>query len=186
MDLQRNCLENKNKVLDVEVYMKDNREEVRVMPSLFVLWGNVILIIALYGVLAFMYFNPFSRKQMLENWFLHCGMLAFTGGLPTILLIICFVQGLFSVVTIDATGVRRALLGKFRKRQMTWAEVVEIRVFPRVTPYILFTNKDLSDENLFPKNLIAHKNIIAVEMRKKVIDAIERFTDKEIVGIPKD
>ena len=173
--------------------MKDNREEVRVMPSLFVVWGVLFALVSGYGVFIFIHVYPDSRAQIISSivsfdiYALAYYIFAFViGGLPTILLIMCFVQGLFSVVTIDAVGVRRSLFGKFCKREMTWEEVVEIRFFPRVTPYILFTNKDLSNENLFPKNVIAHKNIIAVEMRKKVIDAIERFTDKEIVGMPKD
>lgn len=164
--------------------MKDNKDEVRVMPSLFVLCGVLITVVLAYSVSIFVNVYSVAREQMLEGLIVYCCFMFITGGLPTILLIMCFVQGLFSVVTIDATGVRRALFGKFRKRQMTWEEVVEIRFFPRVTPYILFTNKDLSNENLFSKNVIAHKNIIAVEMRKKVMDAIERFTDKQIVGLP--
>ena len=166
--------------------MREIKEETRIMPSLVALVGTLSASIMGYSVTIFLNVYSVAREQLLESLFLYCVIMFIMGGLPTILLIMGFVQGMFSVVTIDAVGVRRSLFGKFCKREIIWEEVVEIRFFPRVTPYILFTNKDLSDENLFPKNLIAHKNIIAVEMRKKVIDAIERFTDKEIVGIPKD
>ena len=94
-------------------------------------------------------------------------------------------RGIYSVVTIDEKGIRRALFGIFCKVSISWDELNEMKCFNRVVDQI-FCSKEITLEELTFNEVIKKRRLIQIPASPKVLAVVRQYTDKEIIGIPED
>lgn len=158
------------------------KKSVKVIPSMFMLIGVMCAIVIGLGLLIFFYTYPPARPTELYDHLLTCFA---TGILPVLIIILAIPRGIFSVVTISESGVKRASFGVLCKREIKWDEMSEMRYYPRIMPFV-FLCKTGTLEGVYYDDIIKRKDVIQVTLTKKVYNAITQFTDKEIMGLSDD
>ena len=170
--------------------MKKKRKSIKTVPSWFLLIGEGVAVAAGFGFLIFLYTYPPSVEALLAADLKHfiidvfgtvvLGILSVSG------LVIMIRQGIFSLVTIDEKGMRRALFGVFCKLNISWDELKEMKCFSRVI-FQLFCSKDIELKPLqFDEAAKKRHSLIQLPLSPKVLAVVRLYTDIEIIGIPED
>lgn len=167
--------------------MKKKRKSIKTVPSWFLLIGEGVAVAAGFGFLIFLYTYPPSVEALLAADLKHfiidvfgtvvLGILSVSG------LVIMIRQGIFSLVTIDEKGMRRALFGVFCKLNISWDELKEMKCFNRGITGQIFCGKDASLKDMeFERALKCH-GLIQIPATPKILAIVRLNTDTEIVGI---
>lgn len=161
----------------------------KTVPSLFIMIGTIITILICFSLLGFIYGYPILREQLLYNdvkcIIINIGCVFSCGVLPLIIIIDAIHRGIYSVVTIDEKGMRRALFGVFRKVSISWDELKEMKCFYRVVGQI-FCSKDISLKELTFNQITMKSKLIQIPASPKVLAVVRQYTDKEIIGLPEE
>jgi len=90
----------------------------------------------------------------------------------------------FSVFEISEKGVKTSLFKIFRKREISWDEMYEIRCYGMITQWLFFSKTNLEDMHY--NDIIKRKDVLQIQCSKEIIDLIRTYTDKEIVNLSKE
>lgn len=162
--------------------MKEDNKPIRILASPFVLVGIIFMIILGGGIFIFIYSYPVARNQLTPLTHFIC--ITFSGIFPILAVIDVARRGFLSVLTIDNSGLKISVLGIFRVSKIAWDEIFEIRYYERVRPFLLFSKCSL--EGMSYNQIVKRKDVIQVELTKKVYRATKCFTDKPIVNLAED
>ncbi len=163
--------------------MKKEKQSVKIIPSPFILFGLIFMVVMCFGILIFIYSYPVARNQL--NLLHHIACIFFSAILP-ILAIICMIyRGFLSVITIDNSGLKISVLGIFRTKKIAWEEMSEICYYERLRPFVFFS-KTGSIQGMYYDQIIKKKDAIQVELTPKVYRAIKRFTKQPILNLTED
>lgn len=167
---------------------KKVKKSIKTVPSWFLVIGISIGICMTVGFIIFLYAFPGGDNLMtagdIKSVIANIIAILIGGILPIILIIICIRRGLYSLVTIDQKGIRRALFGIFCKVSISWEELCEMKCFYIMIPQMFCSKESLRD--LSRDEVIKKRGIIQVPPSAKVLAVIRQYTDKEIIGIPEE
>ncbi len=145
----------------------------------------IVSIIAAFGLCGFYVLSlnvDGGRKAFLGNipllilWTLTtCGM--------SIALVLVGSKRIFSIITIDETGVSRAFLGIFWKLQISWDEMAEICYKEHGWAFLFFSKTQNISELTYNK-AIAVKDAIQISFSQRRYAVIEQYLLQPIVGMP--
>lgn len=162
--------------------MKKEHKKLKIIASPFVLVGIIFMIILCGGILIFIYSYPVARNQLTPLTHFIC--ITFSALFPILAVIDVAYRGFLSVITIDNFGLKISVLSIFRVAKISWDEIYEIRYYERVRPFLFFSKYCLEDMPY--NNIVKRKDVIQVELTKKVFQAIKSFTNKSIVNLTED
>ncbi len=163
--------------------MKKEKQSIKIIPSPFILFGIIFMVIMCCGILLIIYANPVARDQL--NLLQHIACIFFSAILPIIAIICMIYRGFLSVITIDNSGLKISVLGIFRTKKIAWEEMSEICYYERLRPFVFFS-KTGSIQGMYYDQIIKKKDAIQVELTPKVYQAIKRFTKQPILNLTED
>ncbi|MDE6201766.1 MAG: hypothetical protein K2M47_07850 [Clostridiales bacterium] len=158
------------------------RRKIRIFCSPTIVVCTVLAMIALCGLYIFTIvvtdgkiFTPDSIPQALLWTFGSWGM--------SILLIITGARRVYSIITIDETGVSRSFLGVFCKLHISWDEMAEATYMSHLIPFLFFSKtKKLSTMSY--NEAIAVKDAIQITLSKRRYAVIAQYLKQPIVNLP--
>ncbi len=162
--------------------MKKRMKSIKTLPSWFIVIGTAFVVCLSLGMFLFCCLYESSDTISGLAW---CGAVITLLILPMILVIGMIHRGIYSVVTIDEKGMRRALFGVFRKVSISWDELKEMKCFYRVVGQI-FCSKDIALKELTFNQITMKSKLIQIPASPKVLAVVRQYTDKEIIGLPED
>jgi len=93
----------------------------------------------------------------------------------------------FTFCTLSETGVKRALFGKFRKKELKWEEIVEIKVISFISREaygsVVFSKIPLDDYH-YSNVSKTNKHTIHIPFSSKLIREIRKYTNQPITNLP--
>ena len=160
---------------------------VKFYKSPFMIIGLIFMLIVMYGLLSFEIVSIIIfenvRKQYAESPFLFLFFVVFLFVIPTILFIFLMPRG-FTKIVINKNGIETSLCKVFYKQKIAWSEVEEIRFGWRICFWVYLSKKKGEFENTDYEKLVKNRNVLQIELRKKVYKAILHYCDRPIEGIP--
>lgn len=162
--------------------VKNNRTKFYASP--FIMIGLIIMLLLMFGIwiLVFIVFmqggneattkEEISRGLIIVSIYVAISLLGFA--------LTCH-KG-FTVYELTDKGIKTSLFKVFKKKELLWDEIFEIR-------YIIFLNhwifiSDVSLEGMNYQQIIKLKGVIQIESNKKVIDCIKQYSDRQIINLP--
>jgi hypothetical protein len=164
--------------------MKVKNNQTKFYASPFIMIGLIIMLLLMFGIwtLVFIVFvkggneattnEEISRGFIIVSIYFAISLLGFA--------LTCH-KG-FTVYQLTNDGIRTSLFRIFKRKELMWDEVFEIR-------HIIFLNhwifiSDVSLEGMNYQQIIKLKNVIQIESNKKLIDSIRQYSDKQIINLP--
>ena len=164
--------------------MKVKNNKTKFYASPFIMIGLIIMLLLMFGIwaLVFIVFLQGGNEVTTE--------VDITRVLMGVSIIVVFtIMGFvltchkgFTVYEITDKGIKTSLFKVFKRKELMWDEIFEIR-------YIIFLNhwifiSDVSLEGMSYQQIIKLKGAIQIESNKKLIDAIKQHSDKQITNLP--
>jgi len=152
----------------------------RFLTSPFWLGGFSFIILLLYFLYILVFF--ISPKENLERstYFTIITMKIMFGILPTLMLIL-FSNHCFSIITIDQSGIHKALFKYFLKKDYRWEDIKELRIFNRVDSWLFIGKVPMVGLDYY--KLIKHKKIMQMSFRPSILKAIRQYSDMKIENL---
>lgn len=161
----------------MEDYMKPMKTKFLATP--FYLFGMMFLIsISVFVLLLEFVINPIRRNGGASETTIIL-IILFVGVVPFLLFILSF-NKCFSVITIDKTGIHRALFKRFLKKDFLWNEIVQMGVVCYVEKW-LFIGKTVLDGMSYHQ-LLKNKEVMQVTFSPARYKAIRLYSDMKIQG----
>ena len=158
------------------------KKKYKFLTSLTMLVGISFGMLMSYSIFVFVicYNQAYPQDMSTGVWI---GYVFCTVILPTI---IPFTNGnrFLTVVILDEKGVTQKLFGFIKLRAITWEELLEIRLAMYMGSWIFFSKRPIN--NMFYDDIVKRKDVIQIGYSPKLIDAIRKYTDKEIFGYDDD
>ena len=167
------------KLKEEVIFVKNKKIKTKFMESAFLGFGLTFLLLGAYSCIFFVYFIV---PKSLETVTIFSKLIMFfmLGVLPTLNWIFLIHRG-FSIVEINENYIRKSLFRIFHKRTIYWDEIKEIRVINRVTNWIFFGKLDIRDISF--NKLVAHKDVIRLELSENVLKVVRMYCNQEITGL---
>ncbi len=89
------------------------------------------------------------------------------------------------MVRIDESGIKRLIFGFIKSTEMKWDNIAEIRYYERGIPFI-FVSKTLSLENKIYDYIIKQKDVLQIQLNKKVYNALMKYIQQPIIGLTEE
>lgn len=169
--------------------MKVKNNQTKFYASPFIMIGLIIMIILSISFWLFTLYYPFVEGRIIDNIDVIVSEKAIlliisifgAGIFPFIGFILTCHKG-FTLYQLTNDGIRTSLFRIFKRKELMWDEVFEIR-------HIIFLNhwifiSDVSLEGMNYQQIIKLKNVIQIESNKKLIDSIRQYSDKQIINLP--
>ena len=167
------------------------KKNFKCFASPFIMIGLVIMIVLAIAIWIFTLFFPFTNGRFIDDipkfldqvGFILIVPIIFAGVLPVLGFGLSCYKG-FSVLEISEIGVKKSLFKIFRKTEIKWDEMREIRCYGMVRRWIFFSKTCL--ENMSYNMIIKRKDTLQIEYSEKIVELIHSFTDKEIINLPNE
>ena len=151
-------------------------------PFIMFLWIILLLVMLALWITVFIAFlqggNDVTSKEEMRTVFMVVSLVFLLGSIT--FFGTCH-KG-FSVFEISEKGVKKSLFKVFRKTEISWDEMYEIRCYGMIDIWIFFSKTCL--EGMLYNNIIKRQDILQIEYSKEIVELIRSFTDKEIINLP--
>ena len=160
------------------------QRKIRLLSSPVIAVSIIVMILFMFGIYTFSLCCKggqeafFGDVPLLIIWTLiTCGM--------SILTFLMGARRVFSIITIDETGISRSFLGVFYKLHISWNEMAEVCYKNNVIPWLFFSKTKKLSELTYNK-AIGVKDAIQISLvSKKRYQFIKQYLQQSIVGIPR-
>lgn len=161
---------------------KKEKESITFLSSSFMFVGVIFTFSCGVGIGLFtLLFEPCRTQLDTISW---C-IVGFACGVLQIFLIIVSSRRGLSVVRIDESGIKRLIFGFIKSTEMKWDNIAEIRYYERGIPFI-FVSKTLSLENKIYDYIIKQKDVLQIQLNKKVYNALMKYIQQPIIGLTEE
>lgn len=158
---------------------KKNTNSVSILPSsifLFIIIITLLMAIAL-GLFILLY-EPCRSQLDTLSW---C-IVGFCNGFCPLLVIVAGARRGLSVIKIDENGIKLKIFGFIKFLEMKWDSIAEIRYYERFVPFI-FISKTKNLEAKTYDYIIRQKDVIQLQLTKKVYDVLKKYAKQPIIGL---
>lgn len=160
------------------------KKKTRFFASPFIMIGLIIMLLLIFGIWA-LFFTVYLQGGNNVNSKEEVQSLLIVVSIVVAISLVTFAgtchKG-FSVFEISKKGVKKSLFKIFKKTEISWEEMHEIRCYDMISVWIFFSKTSL--EGLPYNDIIKHKDVLQIEYSKQLIELIRSFTDKEIINLP--
>jgi hypothetical protein len=152
------------------------KEKNKFYASLFLGYGYTLLVILGLTFLAIIIFViPTSFEN--ENLRVQISFLFMLGVLP-ITLWICLIHRGFTLIEINEEGVKTSLFYFFKRKIVTWDEIIDTKVVYNYGVWLFVSTIDL--KGLPYRKLVSNKNIIVIQLDNHVLSLYNQYAKKKI------
>ena len=154
-----------------------------IYASKFIMSGLIFMLVLGSGLFIFIIlYDKFVNPQL--SVALWIALILMMIVVPIIAFILSANRG-FLRIEIDEKGIKTSLFHFFRKRDFLWEDLKEIACYSMIYPFIIFSKSEIPDYMPYSK-VIRRKDVITVQLNRKLYKAILRFTDKPISYLSED
>ena len=158
------------------------KRKIRILCSPTIAIWSILMMIILCGFYVLSLVDSDGREVMFERIPFFIFWTLFVWGL-SIALIITGARRIFSIITIDETGVSRSFLSIFYKLHISWEEMAEIWYVENLLPFLFFSKTKKVSEMTYNK-AIAVKDAVQISFSKRRYKFIAQYMKQPIVGLP--
>lgn len=162
--------------------MRNEKETVTILPFPFMVVGTLFAFCLGVGIGLFTLLYEPCRNQL--N-ILHWCIIGFACGICPILLILVSSRRGLSVIKMDENGIRRLVFGFIKSIEMKWDDIAEIRYFERFMPFLILS-KTITLEGKPYDKVVKRKDVIQIQLSKKVYDTIIKYIKQPIIGLTEE
>lgn len=168
------------------------KRKTKFFASPFIIFGLIFMLILMLGFWIFILFFPKADGRVIDDipkFINEMGfgliiLMIFLAGICPILGFILTAHKGFSVFEISKKGVKRSLFRIFRKTEIRWDEMEEIRYYGMIQAWFFFSKTCL--EGMPYNDIIKRKDVLQLEYSNHMVELIRSFTEKEIVNLPQE
>lgn len=102
--------------------------------------------------------------------------------MPIVMLMVC-ARRMFSIITIDETGISRSFLGIFFKLHIPWDGIAEVYCFTALAIFIKFS-KDRKLSTMKYDKMRGYKNAIEFTLSRRRYAVVAQYLQQPIVNMP--
>ena len=128
----------------------------------FLMFGMIMMCILSYGLFLFIAIFPLFRPLLKS---------------PIECIVTCF----FTKIAINEEGIESSVF--FRKKKMAWEDIKEMGCNWLICNWLYISTKEGELAKVTYGKLYKNKNIMQIELSKKVYKAIKHYYDKPILGM---
>jgi len=162
--------------------LNDTKKNSKVIASPFLAFGYVFYLVIAFGVWSFVLTEYLRLGDSIQ---MRIVLISFSSVAALALLtVILLTPRAFAIIEISEKGIKRSLFAVFKKRELLWEEIVEIRAFWQVGVW-LFASKSCL-ENINYNKLIKHKDAIQITFSAKALKAIRKYYTTPIINLSEE
>lgn len=162
--------------------MKKNKNKYKFYTSLPLMLGILFGIALAFALFLFITIYEPMRVQFLDNPLYIVVSVIFLVILPIASFILTAPRFLVLLV-IDKDGIKSSLFHYFKRKEILWEDVKEVRYYSRIYPFLMVSMNG-TIEGMEYEEIIKRKDIFQVSLEKKVLEAFNAFCPLEIIGLP--
>ncbi|MDE7405871.1 MAG: hypothetical protein K2M89_03235 [Clostridiales bacterium] len=157
------------------------RRKIRIVCSPTIMISTVLAMVVLCGLHIFTV--VITDGELFAPHLIAYGILwTFCSWGISILLIIFGARRIYSIITIDETGVSRSFLGVFCKLRISWDEMAEATYMLHLIPFLFFSKTKKLSTMTYNK-AIAVKDAIQISLSKRRYAVIMQYLQQPIVNL---
>ncbi len=159
----------------------EDKEIIKFFGSKAMMICMTIFMLCAYGLFLFTVLYEPCRVQLSEEPWTYVILALILFGFSTISFV-GTAKRWFTKYEIDSTGLKTSLFCLFHKKSIKWDEIVEMRYYERILPFVIISNNQTL-EGVDYNKAVKQKGTFQINLTPKVYKAIKNYANQPIIGL---